>query len=121
MDTVTKPSLQDVVTALLMVAKDQRSYNQAGLELMALGLLPNTPPNRGARHIVAIASHLEQAGMYAKITPQTAVAMLEGETACSECRDPQMAEWLHERAEVWRGEAETLALNVVRRDRGELG
>lgn len=118
MNTVTPPELNDVAQALLVVAKNHREYDQAALELLAWGLLPNTEPTRGARVITAIASSLEQAETYEGTSPEQ-MAGIFGEITDPET-DEAVAGWLIERAKVWRGEAETTALRAAGRDRGLL-
>ncbi len=112
MPTATQPTIEQCAQALLVLAEHHRLHDDAKLELMARALLPNTEPARGKFFILGIAGHLEQAAFYRASTVEDAANWF-GDT----CGAAALADELHERAKVWQGEAETLALNAVMFDR----
>jgi hypothetical protein len=110
--TTLQPTVDEVGKALLTAAGRSGPTGQRDLEMLATGLLPNTPKDRAIAALQGIRDHLRRADLYEK-----ADANLARQWFGDDCPADAMAEALRERGPVWRGEAETLALTAAMRDR----
>lgn len=114
MTTVTEPNVHDIARALLTMAGNLHTYDADEIELLAEAFLPSTPRDQAVRSIKGVQAHLHQSHQYATATPQWVADLLGDDYMPA---DDVLVDWLRERADVWHGEAETLALTAAVRDR----
>jgi len=107
-------TVQEVADALMVAATSGGTEQER--VFLAGAALPHTEPEAVADVVAGIREFVQRADIYAKATPKQARAWFcdpdcdHGNTA------EALAECLHERAEVWKGEAKVLALNAASRD-----